>query len=297
MSLKDIALALIVIIAWGLNFVVSKISLEGMPPMLLGSLRFILVVFPAIFFFRRPQIPWRWLIAYGLTISMGQFAFVFESIAQGMPAGLASVVLQAQAFFTLILASLLLKEKMTPAGLTGLLISASGLILISMQGAHAAPLHAMLLTLAGALCWALGNLITRRFRGVNPMALVIWGGLIPPVPFFMLSWFIDGPDAITASLLHITLTSVLSIIYLSFVATLLGFGLWSRLLAVYPAGKVAPLSLLVPVVGLSSSVWLLDEHLSATQWYGCALVMAGLIVNVLGTRLARRLWPQRTAAY
>lgn len=291
MSLKDFALALVVIVAWGLNFVVSKISLEGVPPMLLGALRFILVVFPAIFFFRRPQIPWRWLIAYGLTISMGQFAFVFESIAQGMPAGLASVVLQAQAFFTLILASLLLKEKLTLAGITGLLVAAGGLVLISMQGSHATPLHAILLTLMGALCWAVGNLITRRFRGVNPMALVIWGGLIPPVPFFALSWFIDGPAVIAASLRHITLTSVLSIIYLSYVATHLGFGLWSRLLATYPAGKVAPLSLLVPVVGLSTSVLLLDEHLSATQWYGCALVMAGLVVNVFGARMIRTLWP------
>ncbi|ORM72457.1 O-acetylserine/cysteine exporter [Pantoea wallisii] len=296
MSLKDFALALVVIVAWGLNFVVSKISLEGVPPMLLGALRFALVVFPAIFFFRRPQIPWRWLIAYGLTISMGQFAFVFESIKQGMPAGLASVVLQAQAFFTLILASLLLKEKMTPAGLTGLLIAAGGLLLISVQGAHGAPLNAILLTLLGALCWALGNLITRRFRGVNPMALVIWGGLVPPVPFFALSWFIDGPDVIAASLQHITLTSVLSIIYLSFVATHLGFGLWSRLLAVYPAGKVAPLSLLVPVVGLSASVCLLDEHLSTSQWCGCALVMAGLVVNVFGSRLARAVRPQRASA-
>jgi O-acetylserine/cysteine efflux transporter len=296
MSLKDFALALVVIVAWGLNFVVSKISLEGVPPMLLGSLRFILVVFPAIFFFRRPQIPWRWLIAYGLTISMGQFAFVFESITQGMPAGLASVVLQAQAFFTLILASLLLKEKMTMAGISGLLVAAGGLVLICMQGAHATPLHAILLTLVGALCWAVGNLITRRFRGVNPMALVIWGGLIPPVPFFVLSWFIDGPAVIAASLQHITITSVLSILYLSFVATHLGFGLWSRLLATYPAGKVAPLSLLVPVVGLSTSVWLLDEHLYATQWYGCALVMAGLVVNVFGARMVRTLWPQRSAA-
>lgn len=134
MSLKDFALTLVVIVAWGLNFVVSKISLEGVPPVLLGTLRFVLVMFPAIFFFRRPQIPWRWLIAYGLTISMGQFAFIFESIKQGMPAGLASVVLQAQAFFTLILASLLLKEKMTPAGLTGLLVAAGGSLLDGRAG-------------------------------------------------------------------------------------------------------------------------------------------------------------------
>lgn len=146
--------------------------------------------------------------------------------------------------------------------------------------------------LCGSLCWALGNLITRRFRGINPLALVIWGGLIPPVPFFVLSWFIDGPQVISASLHNITMTSVLSLLYLAGVVTLMGFGLWSRLLSIYPAGKIAPLSLLVPVVGLSSCVWLLDEHLSVTQWYGCALVMAGLVVNVFGTRLARAIVAQ-----
>ena len=108
MSPKDLLLALVVIIVWGLNFVVIKIGLHDMPPMLLGALRFMLAAFPAILFIRRPQIPLRWLLAYGLTISLGQFAFLFYAMSVGMPAGLASLVLQSQAFFTLLFAALFL---------------------------------------------------------------------------------------------------------------------------------------------------------------------------------------------
>ncbi|WP_312839525.1 EamA family transporter [Pantoea piersonii] len=289
MALKDFALAMVVIVAWGMNFVISKYSLEGLPPLLLGCVRFTLVVFPAIFFVRRPAISWPWLTAYGLTISMGQFGFAFEAIAHGLPVGLASVVLQAQAFFTLILASVIMKEKMSASGLSGLLVAGAGLFLISLQGSNAPPLTGLLLMLGSALCWAAGNLITRHFKGVNPVALVIWGALIPPVPFLLLSWFIEGPEAIQLSLEHLTVATVANVLYLSYVASLLGYGLWSYLLGRYPAGKIAPLSLLVPVVGIGSSVWLLEEHLSARQWTGCVLVMGGLVINLFAPRLGQGL--------
>src|SRR3989338_527551 len=117
MQPKDLLLALVVIIVWGMNFVVIKIGLDNMPPMLLGALRFLLAAFPAILFIRRPQIPLRWLLAYGLTISLGQFAFLFYAMSVGMPAGLASLVLQSQAFFTLLFAALFLDERLRAANL------------------------------------------------------------------------------------------------------------------------------------------------------------------------------------
>lgn len=285
MSLKDAMLAAIVIVAWGMNFVVSKLSLDGLPPMLLGCVRFILLVFPAIFFFRRPRIPWPWLIAYGMTMSMGQFGFAFEAMAQGLAPGLASVILQSQAFFTLLLASCLMKERIGKGSIAGMFLAATGLVLLCLRTGHAPPLTALTLMLCSALCWAMGNLITRRFRDVNAVALVVWGGVIPPLPFLLISWFYEGPQTIVFSLTHISLNSVLCVLYLSFVATLLGFGLWSRLMSRYPAGKIAPLSLLVPVIGLSSSAWLLDEHLSAIQWWGCVLVMSGLLTHLFAGRV------------
>ncbi|MBF7142639.1 MULTISPECIES: EamA family transporter [Pseudomonas] len=285
MSPKDLLLALVVIVAWGLNFVVIKVGLDGLPPMLLGALRFALVAFPAVLFIKRPNLPWRWLIAYGATISLGQFAFLFEAMGNGMPPGLASLVLQSQAFFTMIFAAVFLKERLRPASVLGLLVAAGGLALIGFEGAHPTPLLAVLLTLCASSMWAMGNIITRRFGNVNLVGLVVWGALIPPLPFLALSWWLEGQQTIVTSLLNIHLSSILSLAYLAFIATMLGYGLWSTLLSRYPTGKVAPFSLLVPVIGLSSSAVLLGERLGTLQWVGGALVMVGLLVNVFGPRL------------
>jgi O-acetylserine/cysteine efflux transporter len=288
MSPKDLLLGLVVIIAWGLNFVVIRIGLDGLPPLLLGCLRFVLAALP-VFFVARPNLPWRLLIAYGATISLGQFVFLFEAMANGMPAGLASLVLQSQAFFTLAFAALFLGERMRAANLLGLLVAGGGLLLIGLQTGHSSTLLGIVLTLVAASMWAMGNVLTRSFGKVNLMGLVIWGSLIPPIPFFLLSLWLEGPQRIGQALVDISLSSILALLYLAIIATLLGYGLWSRLLSRYPAGQVAPFSLLVPVVGLSSSAVLLDERLSALQWLGAGLVMLGLLVNVFGGRLWQRL--------
>lgn len=292
MPIKDLLLALVVIVAWGVNFVVIKVGLDGLPPMLLGALRFALVALPAVFLVKRPQLPWRWLIAYGATISLGQFAFLFEAMGNGMPPGLASLVLQSQAFFTLFFAAIFLGERLRVASVLGLLVAAGGLALIGSENGASVPFFALILTLCAASMWAMGNIITRRFGSVDLVALVIWGALIPPLPFFALSWWLEGPTLIEQSLRAIGWSSILSLIYLAFVATLLGYSLWGYLLSRYPAGKVAPFSLLVPVVGLSSAALLLDERLSALQGWGALLVMAGLLINVFGPRLGRRLFAQ-----
>jgi len=293
MAPKDLLLALVVVIAWGINFVVIKVGLHGVPPMLLGALRFALAAVPAVFFAKRPQMPWRWLLAYGATISFGQFAFLFSAMYVGMPAGLASLVLQAQAFFTLIFAGVFLHERFRAPNVVGLAIASGGVAVIGMQGGHAMTLAGFVLTLCAAGSWALGNIVTKKVGKVDLVGLVVWGSLIPPLPFLALSYAFEGPQRIVAALSGIDATSVFAVVYLAFIATLLGYGLWSRLLARYPASQVAPFSLLVPIVGLASASVFLDEHLSAPQIAGAALVMAGLAVNVFGGWLVRRFVPAR----
>lgn len=292
MTPKDLLLALLVIVVWGLNFVVIKVGLQGMPPMLMGALRFMLAAFPAILFVRRPQVPLRWMLAYGMTISVGQFAFLFYAMYVGMPAGLASLVLQSQAFFTLFFAALFLGERLRGSNLFGLLVAASGLLLIGLQGGQAMTLAGFALTIAAASMWALGNVVTRKLGKVNLVGLVVWGSLIPPLPFLALSLWLEGPELISQSLRTFSLDSLLVLAYLAFGATILGYGLWSRLLSRYPASQVAPFSLLVPVVGISSSALLLGERLGSMQMAGAALVMVGLLINVWGGRLLDG-WRQR----
>jgi len=297
MSVKDMLLALCVVVAWGVNFVVIKLGLQGMPPFLLAGLRFALVAFPAIFFVRRPPIPLRWLVVYGMTISFGQFAFLFLAIKLGMPAGLASLVLQAQAFFTLLLGALLLAEKLRWNHIVGIIIATLGMFMLAtagMEGQTSAgiTLTTMMLTLSAALSWGLGNItnkIIMRNRSVPIMSLVVWSALVPVIPFFACSLLFEGQTAIVNSLLHIGLQTVLALFYLAFVATIVGYAIWGNLLSRYETWRVAPLSLLVPVVGIITAALVLDEHLSGQQMLGAGVIILGLLVNVFGGVLGQRL--------
>ena len=293
MTRKDGLLALLVVVVWGLNFVVIKVGLHNMPPLMLAGLRFMLVAFPALFFVARPTIPFRLLLGYGLTISFGQFAFLFCAINFGMPAGLASLVLQAQAFFTIILGALVFGERLQGKQLAGIALAVVGVLVLaeaSLNGQHVALLG-FLLTLAAAFSWACGNIFNKKIMQLETrpavMSLVVWSALIPIVPFMVASYLLDGPTVMLHSLVTLDLTTVLSLIYLAFVATIVGYGIWGTLLGRYETWRVAPLSLLVPVVGIASAALLLDEKLGALQLVGAVLVMAGLYINVFGLRLRR----------
>lgn len=292
MTPRDLLLALLVVVVWGLNFVVIKAGVAEVPPLLLAALRFVAASLPAVWLFRRPKVPLRLMLAYGLTISVGQFAFLFSAIHVGMPSGLASLVLQSQAFFTMMFAAFWLKEAWRPTQLAGLVLAGGGLALIGMAHGVSMPLAGFMLTVLAASMWAAGNIVTRRISGlgsVDMQALVVWASLVPPLPLFALSWLIEGPEAIGAALANFSLRSAGAVLYLAWIATLLGYGLWSRLLSRYPANQVAPFSLLVPLVGLTCGWLVYGERLQPVHFAGGALLMTGLVVNVFGTSLMTRL--------
>ena len=293
MTRRDGLLAMLVVVVWGLNFVVIKLGLHNMPPLMLAGLRFLLVAFPALLFVARPKIPLRLLLGYGLTISFGQFAFLFCAINLGMPAGLASLVLQAQAFFTIVLGAFVFGERLQGKQVAGITLAIFGVLVLveaSLGGQHV-PLVGFMLTLAAAFSWACGNIFNKKImsRQHKPpiMSLVVWSALIPVLPFMLASVIFDGPQAMVASLVNIDATTVLSLMYLAFVATIVGYGIWGALLGRYETWRVAPLSLLVPVVGMASAALLLGERLNGLQLLGAALIMGGLYINVFGLRLVR----------
>ncbi|CAN5670821.1 O-acetylserine/cysteine exporter [soil metagenome] len=293
LSPRHIFTALIVVFLWGMNFVVIKIGLKDIPPFLLGALRFMLVAFPAVLFLPRPKVECKWLFAYALTISLGQFAFLFSAMSAGMPAGLASLVLQAQAFFTVGLSALVFGDKLRVVNFVGMFIATAGLILLCSaslaSSVNQVPLLGFILTLCAALSWASGNVINKKIGATSILSLVAWSALIPIVPFLLLSLCFEGVDRISHSLTHLTLSSILTVVYLAVAATLVGYTLWGKLLASLPTHMVAPLTLLVPVVGLTAAWVLLGEALQTTQIIGAAIIMAGLLINVFGQRLSNTL--------
>ncbi len=283
----DLALILLVIVLWGVNFAVIKVGVAGTPPFLLGALRFMLAAFPAVLFLRRPAIPLRLYLLYGMTISVGQFAFLFTAIRMGMPTGLASLVLQSQSFFTLFFAALWLKERWHAPQLFGLMLAGVGLVLIGSAHGASMPLLGFVLTVTAASMWACGNIVTRaisRYAPFNQFAFVVWSSTIPPIPFLLLSVTLEGTDAITNALNHFSWQSFAAIAYLAWIATLLGYGLWTRFLGRYPANRIAPFSMLVPLVGLTTGWLVFDEALQPIHFAGGALLMLGLLVNVFGGR-------------
>ncbi|WP_312927334.1 EamA family transporter [Pseudescherichia sp.] len=256
MTRKDGLLALLVVVVWGLNFVVIKVGLHNMPPLMLAGLRFVLVAFPALLFVARPKVPLRLLLGYGLTISFGQFAFLFSAIKFGMPTGLASLVLQAQAFFTILLGAATFGERLQLKQVLGITLAVFGVLVLaesSLNGQNVTVLGFML-TLAAAFCWACGNIFNKKImqHSSRPavMSLVVWSALIPVVPFLVASLIFDGPALMVQSLVQIDITTVL-----------------------------------VPVVGMASAALLLDETLNGLQLLGAALIMAGLYINIFGFRL------------
>ena len=288
MQRKDILIALVVVSMWGLSFIAIKLGLRDMPPMLLAAVRFFFAIFPIIFFLPRPPIAWRWLLALGFFLNVGQFTFLHLGIKLGMPAGLSSLVHQSQAFFTMIVAAAWLGEHWQRHNVIGMIMAVCGIVVIGFYQGATMTAVGFWVTLIGSASWGVGNVVMRRATiGVPPFsmfALVVWAGAVAILPLALLSLIFEGFDSWVAAWNNINIVGIGSVVYLSYFAIIGGYGLWGVLIARYPASIVSPFSLLIPIVGMASSCLVLDESLSLTQGLGSALVMAGLTVHVLGKR-------------
>ncbi|WP_108396643.1 EamA family transporter [Devosia submarina] len=284
---RDTALALLVVLIWGLNFVAIAWGVAEIPPFLLTALRYIGCALPAVFFIRRPQVGWPILIAYGFSVGVLQFSFLFTAIELGMPAGLASLVMQMQVFFTMALAVFFLGERPSMPQLAGAVVALLGLGTIGAERIGGAVLVPLVMTLAAAFFWGLSNIVTKRAGKVDMLGFVVWGALVPPLPMLALSLIFEGPQAILG-LGSISAAAIGSALFIAYGSTLIGYGIWAILLGRYPASLVAPFSLLVPVVGFAAAALLLGEIISTLEVVGSVLIFVGLLLNVFGPRLLAR---------
>jgi len=287
MTPRDVFLALLVVVLWGLNFVAIKWGVEAMPPLLLTALRYLCAAVPAVFFVRSPKVKLSLLLGYGVAIGVLQFGLLYAAIRMGMPAGLSSLVIQMQAFFTIGLAVLTLGERPARAQIVGALVALAGIAAIAAERLTGAALLPLLMTLAAAAFWGVGNIFTKQAGKIDMLAFVIWSSLVPPVPLLLASLLTEGVAADWAALSHPTALLIGTIAYSGYFSTIIGYGLWSVLLGRYPASIVAPFSLLVPVVGIGSSALLLGEPLSPLEATGSAIIFAGLLINIFAGRLRR----------
>ena len=288
MPLRDVALVLLVVTIWGANFVVIKLGLGDMPPLLFTSLRFLFAAIPLVFVRRRPAIAWRWLAAWGLTQFALQFALLFVGIKLGMPAGLASLVIQLQAFFTMGLAWGLLRERVRALQWFGALVALFGMGVVALHLEQPATLYGLLMVLGAALSWAIANIVVKRIGAVDPLGLAAWASLIAFVPLAALSLLVEGPATVAAALRTMGGWAWAAVLFQSYPNTLFGFGVWSMLMRRHAAAELAPYTLLVPAVGMVCAALVLGEALQPWKIGAGLLVLAGLALNQWAARRGRR---------
>lgn len=288
MTTRDRLLGLTVAVLWGLNFLAIRVGLDHFPPFFFAALRFLVIAIPVVLFVPRPNVPLKWLLLYGFGFGFLQFAFLFAAMATGMPTGLASLVLQSSAPFTVVLGAVLLREHVSRRQAIGIAIAVLGMVLIGWDRAQNATLLPVILTLLGGLGWAFGNLGNRLAKADSPMTLMLWMTVIPPLPMLALSAVVEGPStgwhALADSFGPQGWPGLVALAYIVIPATIIGSGLWTILMSRNPAGMVAPFSLLVPVVGIAGAWIFLDEIPSVLALIGGVVVIGGC----LGGMAARR---------
>ncbi len=289
LTLPHALLALAVMAVWGTNFVIMRIGLDHLPPLLFATLRFTLVVIPAVFLIKRPVAPWRRLAGYGLAIGVGQFGLLFVAMKHGLSPGLASLVMQSQVFFTIGLAMVATGERLRGFQWGALALCVAGLLLIAVNGGGEATPLGLSIALVAAFGWALGNTIQRRDSGANMFAYVVWSSLFAVPPLLLLSLILEGWPAIETGIRAASVGTWAAVVWQAVGNSLFGYTAWGWLLARYPAATVAPMSLLVPIFGIGASVWWLGEPLQGWKIAAGLLVLAGLALNLLWPRLAARL--------
>jgi O-acetylserine/cysteine efflux transporter len=288
MTPRDILAAVSVAIVWGLTFIAIKVGVGEATPLMLAALRFFFAAVPIVLFVAPPKAPAWAVVLYGLLIGVGQFGVLFVAVHQGFPVGLSSLVIQAQVFFTILLAWVWLGERPRRAQIVGAAVGFAGMAVIGSERLAGASLGPFLLVVLAAVFWGSGNVLAKSVGKVDMLAFTVWSSLAAPLPLVALSLAVEGTGGL-AALAHPGWKLVVSVVVLSYGGTLFGYGLWARLLAHHSAASVAPFALLVPVVGMIAGALLFGESLSALELVGGVLVMAGLALSVFGDWAFRRL--------
>jgi len=282
---RDLALVLVVVALWGFAFVAIKWALVEVPPFMLAALRFLFAAVPAVFIVAPPRMRWTVVAAYGFAIGVVQYGLMFLGMQLGMPAGLSSLVMQLQVYFTIALAVAFAGDRMHRWNVIGALAALAGVALLGaakLAGGASASFVGFLLLIVAAFAWGAGNVIAKLFGGVDTLGLVVWSSLVAPPVLALVSWLTEGGPAAFRAVVDASWTTWLAILFLSWVATLFGFSVWNRLLHRYPAPLITPFALLIPVAGLASGAVFLGERFTAMQVAGIVLVFVGLAVNVYG---------------
>ena len=277
---KHLSLAVLVTLVWGVNFPITKLGLRAIDPFVLTGIRFALAALPLVFFIKRPAVKFCYVAAYGFIFGLGMWGVINYGIQVGVSPGIASLIIQLSVFFTMGWGFVLFKEKIRGAQMVGAVLALVGLAgIISTQEGNHAVLGVMLIVLS-AVAWSVGNVIIKKSGVKEIFSFMVWASLIPPIPLFLTAWLMHGGAAFEGLQTSLDLTAVLSILFQVYLATHFAYWGWNSLLKLYPVSTVAPLSLLIPVFGITSSMLMLDERISTPNLISIGIIIAGLAVGL-----------------
>ncbi|WP_283188449.1 EamA family transporter [Pseudomonas sp. PMCC200344] len=285
MKARHLLLAISITAIWGVNFSVIKLGLTTVDPFILAGIRFTLCALPAIFFIPKPDVQWRYIIGYGLVFGIGLWGVVNLGIKSGLSAGIASLVLQFSAFFTILLGSWIFKESISRFQYAGMGLALCGLLSIVSIVDGTVTTAGLILVLLGAVAWSAANVINKKARTTQVFAFLVWSSAFSPIPLFALDYAVNGSTGYSALVSQLDYRAVLSILFQVYPNTLFGYWVWNSLMKRYPVSTVAPLSLLVPVFGLLGSVMIFNETLSLNKIVAVVLIVSGLGVGLYGQRV------------
>jgi O-acetylserine/cysteine efflux transporter len=275
-----VAALILVTLVWGINFVAVKVGLWELPPLFLCFARFLIMSIPAVFFVKRPSVPFKWVILYSLLMFVIQFSLMFSGIHAGITPALASLLLQTQVFFCILFANLTFREKIHRFQILGALVAFSGIGIVALNLDASTTPTGTLLTLASAAVWGMGSVIVKKMGKVETFPLLIWSSLIAWPPLLALTLFFENGASILLNAHNLSLYSYGAIAFISLGSTAFGFGVWNRLLQIYPLSTVAPFTLLIPIFGMLASHYLLGEPLQSWKLLAAGLVVGGLCINL-----------------
>ena len=285
LSRAHFLLALAVVAIWGSNFVVIKLALDHLPPLLFATLRFAVVFFPLALFLKRPNVPFSNLASYGLLIGVGQFGLLFIAMKGHISPGITSLVIQLQVFVTIGISVFRGSEKLGLYQYVAFGLAVLGLANIAVYGGGSATPLGLFLVICGAISWGIANIVNRAAGKIDMLAYVVWAAVFSVPPLFILSLIFEGWRADLVGVQQADLLSWAAVVWQAVANTMFGYGLWGWLLARYPAATVAPMALLVPIFGMSTSALVLGEAMPAWKIIAAGLVLSGLALNLFWPRV------------
>ena len=308
MTLLHIALAVLVAFIWGVNFTFIAWALESFPPLMLTALRFFFTAVPLVLFLKPPKFN-RTLFIYAIGTFVMQYAFVFTAMHLGASAGLTALLLQVQIFITVLLAFVILGEAVSRMQIIGMLVGVLGLGVIALNLGGDMPLVGFICILIAAIGWSFGNIASKqqsasnistaspvnsnnkasnRTSALSALSLVVWGGLIACIVLTLSSLLFENEAWTLATFTQASFKSWLSLGFIVYVSTLMGFGLWAHLLSQNIASKVVPFALLVPIFGMATSVLFTGEIVTWWKMLAMVLILSGLILANVKMGLGRK---------